>query len=275
LRYIWKHFLSLSLITQILLFSSNPALFSLANKSSPITDSVLEENYSEFSNQGKKFKHQGHYEKSIESFKRALLVATNQNDLENKLESLLKLGILYWNIGQLDESLEFYQKAFLAAEELKLKKRMDEIFNYWEVYRLYKEAKGYRSQGEYKNSIKKFEEAVELARKIKSEEHEVKCLRQLSVTYAELNEMDKLFSLNKKALEIARRLKHQKEEGRCLYNIGHYYDAQDNYSQALWHYERALRIARNLNEYEDESNCLANISDTYIQLGNTKKPWNI
>jgi len=271
LRYIWKHFLSLSLITQILLFSSNPALFSLTNKSSPITDSVLEENYSEFSNQGEKFKHQGHYERSIESYKRALLVATNQNDLENKLESLLKLGILYWNIGQLDESLEFYQKAFLAAEELKLKKRMDEIFNYWEVYRLYKEAKGYRSQGEYKNSIKKFEEAVELARKIKSEEHEVKCLRQLSVTYAELNEMDKLFSLNKKALEIARRLKHQKEEGRCLYNIGHYYDAQDNYSQALWHYERALRIARNLNEYEDESNCLANISDTYIQLGNYEK----
>ncbi len=200
-----------------------------------------------------------------------MLTATNQNDQENKLESLLKLGVLYWNTGELDKSLEFYQKAFITAEELESKERMDEIFNYWEIYRLYKEAKRYRSQGQLKNSIKKFEEAIDLARKIKSEEHEVKCLRQLSVTYSELNELEKLFTLNKKALAIAQKLKHLKEESRCLYNLGHYYSTQDDYSQALWHYERALRIARDLEEYDDESNCLLNISDTYIQLGNYEK----
>ena len=276
MRHSGKHFLSLSLITQILLFSFiffsfNPALFSLPNKSSAVTASVLEENYSEFSIQGEKLKRQGQFKKSIESFKRALLTATNQNDSKNKLESLLELGILYWNIGEYDKSLEFYQKAFLTAEELGLKERMDEIFNYWQIYRLYNEAKEYRSQGQYQNSIMKFEEAIQLARKTKSEEHEVKCLRQLSVTYADLNEMDKLFSLNRKALEIAQKLNHQKEEGRCLYNIGLYYGTQENYSQALWHYERALRIARKLSVHIDQSNCLANISDIYIQLGNYDK----
>lgn len=271
LKHFWKHLLRLSLIIPILLFSFKPALFSIPYKTSAITASVLEENYSEFSDQGEKFQHQGQFEKSIEFFKKALLVAANQNDLQNKLESLLKLGILYWNIGELEKSTELYQKAFLVAEELELKKKMDEIFNYWEIYRLYKEAKRYRSQGQYKNSIKKFEEAIELARKIRSKEHEVKCLRQLSVTYSDLNEIDKLFSLNKKALAIAQKLKHQTEEGRCLYNIGHYYGTLDNYSQALWHYERALRIARNLEEHDDESNCLANISNIYIQLGNYEK----
>jgi len=271
LKHFWRHSTRLFIIIQVLLFSFNPTLSSLPNKSSPFLYSALEENYTDFFDQGERSRIQGHYEKSIEFFKQALLTAANQNDLENKLDSYLKLGVLYWNTGELEESLEFYQKAFIVAEELELKERMDEIFNYWEIYRLYKEAKEYRSQGQYKNSIQKFEEAIDLARKIKSEEHEVKCLRQLSVTYSDLNEVDKLFTLNKKALEIAQKLKHQKEEGRCLYNLGHYYDTLDNYSQALWHYERALRIARNLEEYEDESNCLANISDTYIKLGNYDK----
>jgi len=266
-----KDFIKLIIIAQIFFFSFNQMPFSLQNRSSTSPDSFLKEKYSEYFNQGENFKLQGNYEKSIEFFRKALSLAQKNNDKKERTESLIKLGVLYWNIGELDSSLKIYKEALALADKTKLIKKKEGILNYIQIYDLYQIGKDYRFQGKHQKSIENFEKAIALARKIKSEEHEVKCLRQLSVTHSELNDIDKLFSLNKLALEIAQRLNHKKEEGRCLYNIGLYYGAIDDYSQALQHYEEALRIARILKDYNDESYCLTNISDIYINVGNYDK----
>ena len=266
-----KSFIRLIIIALILFFSFNQILFSLQNRSPTSLGSVLKEKYSEYFNQGENFRVQGNYGKSIEFFRKALSLAHKNNDKKNKVESLVKLGVLYWNIGQLDRSFDIYEEALFLVEKAKITEKKEEVLSYIQIYEFYQAGKDYRSQGNRQKSIENFEKAIALARKIKSEEHEVKCLRQLSVTYSELNDINKLFSLNKKALEIARLLKHKKEEGRCLYNIGLYYGAIDDYSQALRHYEEALGIARILNDYDDESFCLTNISDIYIHVGNYEK----
>jgi tetratricopeptide (TPR) repeat protein len=266
-----KDLIRLIIAAQILFFSFNQALFPFQDPSSATQKSAFKDNSSEYLKQGENFKLQGNYEKSIHYFIKALNLAQKNKDKKNEIKSLIQLGVLYWNIGQLDKSIDIYQKALSLAEKTGIFEKKAEIHNCIQIYELYQAGKDQRSRAECQKSIENFEMAIELSREIASKEHEVKCLRQLSVTYAEINDIDKLFSTSKDALKIARELKHKKAEGRCLFIIGYYYDAIDNYSQALLHYEEALRISRIFKEYFDESTCLTNISQIYIHLGNYDK----
>ena len=190
---------------------------------------------------------------------------------EEEVKCLISLGLLYWNIGELEKSSEKYKKALSIAKKINLKDKLEHCRTALEIYRLYKEGKKYRSLGENKKSIESFQQAIDLVEKTKSKEHELKCLRQLSATYWQMNELQKCFLLNKDALNIAQSLNHRKEEGNCLYNIGLYYWKLDNYSKALNCYESALKIAQSLKNIEDESACLTNIGGIYVRIGNYNK----
>ena len=266
-----KSSIKIIITVQILLFSFNQILFAFPNISSTSQNPVIKDNYSEHFKQGENFNLQGNYEKSIQSFKKALSLIRNNNNEKNRIESLIKLGILYWNTGKLDISLTFYTEALSSAEKAELIEKKELVLNFIQIYNLYKAGKDCRNKGKHQESIEIFKNAIALAKELKSEEFEVKCLRQLSVTHLELNDTDKFFSLNKEALRIARKLNHKREEGMCLSNIGLYYDGIENYSQALRHYEEALRIARILGDLDDESWCLTNISLIYNGVGNYEK----
>jgi len=270
-----KDFIKLIFITQaifFLIFSFFALhLFSLQNKSSVNSISLLKQKYSEFFKQGENFRLQGDYKESIKFFESSLAAAKKIENKTYKIESLLKLGLLYWNIGQLEKSLDFYKETLSLVNKINSKEKKQEILNCIEVYKLYRAGKEYRSQSQHQKSIESFNKAIALARKINSLEHEVKCLRQLSITYWELKNFQKFFSLNNKALKIAHSLNHNKELRRCLYNIGIFYYKLDNYSQALKHYEEALRITRDLKDIKDESKCLNNIGVIYNNIGDYEK----
>jgi len=266
-----KKLITILIALSLFLLSTNPYLLSLKEDTSINPSFQLKQQYAEFFNEGEKFRAQGEYEKSIEAFENSFDLAKRINNKINEMNSLQKLALLNWNIGQLDKSLEFYQKAGVIAEELNLKKRMEQLSNCWLIYKFYKEAKEYRNQGQNENSIKCFEKAIELARKIKSKEHEVKCLRQLSLTYYSIKDLNEFKRLNKEALEIARSLNHEKEEGRCLNHIGIYHRGLDNYSQALKNYNEALRIAKETKNIKEISVCLNNIGIVYDDMGNYEK----
>ena len=242
----------------------NFELFSLKN-----TD--LEQGYSSSFLQAEKFRLDGKFDKSIELFEKSLSIAKRSSDKEKECEFLLKLGLLNWNIGQLKKSSNHYEKAQKLAQKLKLKDLLVESQSALEIYRLYKEGKKFRSSGDYTESKENFQQAINLARETGSQEHELKCLRQMSVTYFELNNLQRYFSFNKDALNLAQSINHRKEEGNCLYNIGLYYWKLDNYSNAINSFENALKIALALKNIKVESACLTNIGGIYIMIGNYNK----
>ncbi len=227
-----------------------------------------DQEYAQFFAKAKKSKELGKFEESIRLFEKSLSVAKKITDKKKQYDSLLQLGILYWNIGLLKESSVHYEHALQFAKEFNLYNLQKKCQNSLEIYRLYKEGKKFRSSGEHTKSTEIFQQAIELARETGSKEHELKCLRQMSVTYLELNKLQKYLSLNKDALNIAQSLNHSKEEGRCLNNFGLFYEKLDNYSEALNYYEKALNIAQDLKEREDEFICLNNIGNIYDKIGN-------
>jgi CHAT domain-containing protein/Tfp pilus assembly protein PilF len=227
--------------------------------------------FSELFKTGEDLRLRGEYEEAIKQFERALFLAQKTGNEEAKLDSLLKLGILYWNIGEPKVSSDKYAQALLIAQKLQLKEKANLCLIAMEVYDYYTQAKNNRSSGDYQKSIENFKGAINLAKTIGSREHELKCLRQLSLNYWKLNNFQQFFSLNKEALLIAKELKNEQEEGRCSNNIGLFYWTIDNYSEAIKYYEKSLEIATKLKDIEEEANCLNNMGAIYIDAGNYER----
>jgi CHAT domain-containing protein len=228
--------------------------------------------YTEYFNEAENFRKNGEFEKSITLLEELLSTAKKINDEEKECEILSRLGLLYWNIGNLNQSSNYYKQALHIAEKISLKSKQQECKTAIKIFNLYSDGKKFRSSGQYQQSIKSFQDAIYSAKESGSREHEVKCLRQLSATYWNLNNLSEFLNLNVEALKIAQELNHKKEEERCLLNIGVYYDKNDNYSNALNYYHRALRISQSFlsNEFTDPD-LLNNIGVIYINIGNYEK----
>ena len=265
-----KRFLRLAITALMLFFSSSLALLPYQDNPSGLS-SPQEEDFSQYFSQGERFRIQGKYEESISLFEQALALARKNQDLLAEVDTLAKLGLLYWNTGDLKESIGSYRDALSVAEKAAVTDKKEEIEKCIQIHALYQDGKDYFSEGDLGESIESFERAIALAKELQSQEHEVKCLRLLSRRYLEMDDFDRYKSLSETALEIARSLNHEKEQGRCLFNIGYYYGALEDYSQALRHYEEALRKARIAEDHGDESDCLTNISNIYRRLGDFDK----
>jgi CHAT domain-containing protein len=198
-------------------------------------------------------------------------LARENNDKKDEIESLIKLGLLHWNKGFTTTSSNTFKEALSVIEKAQINEKKDLVSDYIKIYEFYSAGKNYRTKEDYQKSKESFEKAINLAREIESEEHELRSLRELSLSLLYGDDIDNFLSLNQQALEIARRIRHRQEEVRCLFNIGFYYRNKDNFSQALKNYEEALSLARNIKDQYNESGCLTNIGEIYIQLGNYEK----
>jgi CHAT domain-containing protein/Tfp pilus assembly protein PilF len=269
-----KNSVKLAVGINILIFSLSQVLLPYSYISPSRMISSSQEEYSEYFNQGERSRLQGDYEEAIRFFTEALSLSRKNNETGAEIETLIKLGLLYWNMGKPEDSADFYKKARTLAEKAGIEEKKDEIQNYIQIYDLYQAGKRFLEDSipvEHQKSIESFEKAIALAREIQSKEHELKCLRQLSITYLDLNDLDRFVSLSRSGLEISLQINHKQEEGRYLFQIGYYYDEMEDYSQALRDYSEALEIARITEDYNYQSMCLTNISSIYTDLGNYDK----
>ena len=210
---------------------------------------------------------EGDFEKALELSSQAFSIAQKTSHEEGEMDSLIKQGFLYWNLGRMKESSEAFARALPIAERLQVPDKLKTCSVSLEVYNLYVQGKERRDSGDYQTSIERFKRAVDLARIIRSKGQELKCLRQLSLNYWELKDFQEFLLLNKRGLTIAREINHKQEEGRCLNNIGLFYWQIDDYTEALKNYEKALEIARLIGNKEEENNCLTNMALIYIDIG--------
>jgi len=178
-----------------------------------------------------------------------------------------QLAVLEWNVGEMPSSKSYYEKSRESATSMGDSAQALLCAEAIKISDLYSLAKENRIHEKYKDAISLFNEAIALARKIHSREHELKCLRQLGATYWNLNQFDLFHSLNIQALEIAKALHHQGEQGVCHNNIGLYHWKRSDYSNAIKHFQTALEIAgRNRLEY-DKSDCMTNLGLVYSEFG--------
>jgi CHAT domain-containing protein len=214
--------------------------------------------------EGIKLQKNGEYKEAIDKFSSVL--EFSDSNFSN-FECLYRLSILFWNIGEIEKAKTFCKRGFLLSLK-QSKKKYSNYFKYsLEVISNYNKAKNERDSNNWEKSIEYFKKAAFFSEKLNSPELEIKCLRQLSISYWYINEFGVFINLNKKCLVLSQKLNHSKEKCRCLINFGAYYDLYDQYSMALIKYFEGLKIAEARNYTEEKSSCYLNISTIYLNLG--------
>jgi CHAT domain-containing protein/Tfp pilus assembly protein PilF len=209
----------------------------------------------------------GLYEEALKTFKACLDIVRQAGDVRSEANCLCKIGLVYWNIGRMEDYYSSLTQAVSLARQLKWESLIDDGEDFLEIFRSYSEGKELRAGRRHEESLRSFAQAIELSREKRSLEHELKCCRQLSLTYWALFQLPEFYATTLRALDIARTLHHRREEAKGLINIGLYYQKIEDYSKALVHYRQALEIARKIGDKSDASASLNNIGILYRRIG--------
>ncbi len=262
-----KHFKIVLFI--LLIFFSSSDLLSIQNSKyfSPNTVQFLDKKIATYLKEGEIARQNGDFQKALELYEKEFIKAKKENDKNREVKSLIKKALLNWNLGQIDISKNNYIEALEISKRENFRNLHETCRSILEIFNLYADGKKFRLSGEYNQSIDSFITAIRLAKKLNSKEHELKCLRQLSYTYLEINSLKEFAIQNENALKIAQNLNHKIEEEKALINLGLFCQKLDNYYKALNYYEEALHIARSTNQKADESACLNNIGTIYKNIG--------
>jgi CHAT domain-containing protein/tetratricopeptide (TPR) repeat protein len=216
---------------------------------------------------GEMERNRGNFSEAADGYARALSIAAELGWDRKQIECLMKLGVIHWNLGDLANSSNAYRRALVLAERAKRRKEIEGCRLALEIEQLYRSGKELAASNMVNESLDCFKRAIELARKIGSQDHEAKCLRLMSTVYYEENELDRFLDLNQQALALYDRLNNEREKGYCLYNLGLFYMNRPDYAKALRNIFGALKIARAQNLEDDKVSCFFRLGDIFSCLG--------
>ena len=178
-----------------------------------------------------------------------------------------------------EEAVKWYKKAAeLGNEEAKKnlilpsvgsaqsEKQGIAIFN--EAKDLYGKA---RSKEDREKALMKYQQALEIFRKARSDKWQGVCLNQLGFVYHNFGHYSKALEHYEKSLAICNKVGDVKGEGATLNNIASVYRNWGQYQKALEYYEMSLVIARKIGNVAGEGGTLNNIGLVYDSLGQYQK----
>jgi CHAT domain-containing protein/Tfp pilus assembly protein PilF len=131
------------------------------------------------------------------------------------------------------------------------------------AYRLNKEGFELSNQGQQKEALQKYEQAIEIARRIGVRKLEGIVINNMGLAFKRLNKHDDALKLYDKAIKIYQQIKCEVEEGITLNNIANIYKIQGNISRSLHTYQRALELHRRVQNKRMEVITLLNIGAIY------------
>ncbi|MBN2257654.1 MAG: CHAT domain-containing protein [Anaerolineaceae bacterium] len=181
------------------------------------------------------------------------------------------MGILIWNLGNIEESERHFGDAAKAFEKTGDKRSWEFCDKCLEIIKLYNLGKEDRRGGFFYRSLERLGRASLLGRETGIPDLQLKCLRQEALVFLDLRKLDAFLDKSERGLAISKRIEHRVEQSRFLNNIGVYYQQKNDYYQAIVRYEEALTKIRTSGDHLTEAECLNNIGLAYRELGNSSR----
>lgn len=216
---------------------------------------------------GKSRRSAGEFEEAAIQFRDALELARAARIPREEAMCLTQLGIVCWDLGQISESAKFFEQSLTLARLCGDTLGAENNDKFLEIVKFYNLGKEYRLTNQNQKSLQCFERAIAIGRETGIDDFEIKSLRQMSLTYWQMDDIEEFFKCCKRGLDIAKKINHRKEMGRYLNNLGTYYRKKNDYSTALKKLESALPILRSERDIDSEAECLNNIGVVYKDLG--------
>src|SRR6185436_17126243 len=219
------------------------------------------------------------WDKALESYERALSIATGLNDKVRTIMSLNSIGMVKSATGDKREAIERYAKALEMVQLLPDKNDQVKIFEASIVNNL---GTIYLFLGEPSKSLQYHNRALAMQQEVKDLDYidnQASSYVNLSAVRAFLGENKSAIELLDHALELYRQApqkvktlaRNRTTEATILNNLGVRYKETGNFRRALEYYNQALQLAVDTKREGMESTALNNIALVYQAMGEPRK----
>ncbi|WP_375560434.1 tetratricopeptide repeat protein [Bernardetia sp. OM2101] len=178
-------------------------------------------------------------------------------------ELYMRLGSVYWGLGNYDDGLKLTREGFLMAEKLQLSRTIG--FSSYLLGGFFIDLKDYeQAQFYYQRAYSVFEE-------MKEKNGQGRAINGLANVYYLKKEYDLALENGYKALEIHISDSHKTSISRDYNDLGKIYAAKKEYEKAFAYYGKALQIRLEGNFYMAAVTTLSEIGSLHLELSNTKE----
>ena len=176
----------------------------------------------------------GNPQGGLEHLNRALTLAIQLENEEERAAILQAIGIAYQQLNQQDEAFRNYQESLALKRRLGDKRGMAVSLNAI--------AQIQERLGKPDLALKSYEEALRLRREIGDKKGVGGTLIDLGGFYHDRGRYDQALNLMKEALLIQRELGNEENQGLCLNGIGSSYSYKGQYEDAVTYFQQALLL---------------------------------
>jgi serine/threonine protein kinase/tetratricopeptide (TPR) repeat protein len=201
----------------------------------------------------------GNPQGGLEYLNRALTLAIQLDNLEEKATVLYAIGVAYKLLNRQDEALRNCQESLGIKRRLGDKRGMATSLNMI--------AQIQERLGKPDQALKSYEEALQLRREIGDKKGVGDTLIDLGTFYHDRGQHDHALSLFKESLQIQRELGNESNQGLCLNNIGSSYSFKGQYDDAATYFQQALQLREKSNFPNEIAETVHNLADTAANMG--------
>ena len=199
------------------------------------------------------------FQGSLDYLNRALTLAVQVGNDEEKALVLDALGMAYEHINKLDDALNSLQNA------LDLKRRVGDKAGIAETLDWMGQVQQFAGKPEL--ARKSFEEAVRLHREVGDKQGLGGNLLDLADFYESIGEYDKALVAAKEGVPLLREVGDRQNEATCLNEIGWIYLGKADYENAMTYFQQALDLRQKVGSPGDVADSLYNLGDTFSRTG--------
>ena len=218
----------------------------------------------------------GNPQAGLDPLNRALSLAVQVDNQEQKALILQALGIAYASLNKNDDALQNYEQSLEIKKRLGQKKGVADslnmiaetydvlgkpqlaLTNYNEALKIYREigdrqdvgndllnlGQFYHDRGKYDDALKLFKESLQILHEVGDHNNEGLCLNDIGSTYAFIGDYDNARTYFDQALALEEKSNVPSDIADTLHNLGEVAMKTGQYDQALTHYLRALDLRR-------------------------------
>jgi tetratricopeptide (TPR) repeat protein len=201
----------------------------------------------------------GNPQGGLEYLNRALTLAIQLENEEEKATVLQAIGIAYGGLNGQDEALRNYQESLAIKRRLGDKRGMAVSLN--------NIAQIQERLGNSESALKSYQEALQLRREIGDKKGVGDTLIDLGGFYQDRGEHDHALSLFKESLQIQRELGNESYQGLCLNNIGSSYSFKGQYDDAATYFQQALQLREKSKFPNEIAETVHNLAESNANMG--------
>ena len=201
----------------------------------------------------------GHPQAALDYLNRALTLAIQFENDEEKALILHAVGIAYRRLNKPDEAMRNYQESLAITTRIGEKGAMARSL----------EETGQVLVGLGKNdeALKKYQEALKLRNEVGDKRGKGDTLIDLGNLYQERGNLDQAMEMYRQSLQIERDVGNEGAQAICQNNMGGVYFARGEYQEALTFYQQALQLREKLKVPGDVAETMHNLGDTSLRMG--------